>query len=107
MNFSENEGQHLIQVAGFGPTQHVIGPQEARQAEHRLADHRQIMGRFGEGDALTGEYLAAKAPDQNTQQCNLIRKDDFLCGFKTPTLCEGEVFGVRALVLPAWPPRFL
>ena len=107
MNFSEYERQHLIQFAGFGPTQHVIGPQQARQAEHRLADHGQVLGGFVEGDALTGEDLAAKAPDENTQQGNLIGKDDFLCGFKAPTFCEGEVFGVRALVLPAWPPRFL
>jgi hypothetical protein len=97
VNFSENEGQLLFQVAGFGPTQHVIGPQEARQAEHGLADHRQILGGFGEGDALACEDLAAKAPDQNTQQGNLIRKDDFLCGFKAPTFCEGEVLGVEAM----------
>jgi hypothetical protein len=76
----------------------VIGPQQARQPEHGLADHRQVLGGFGEGDALTGEDLAAKAPDQNTQQGNLVRKDDFLCGFKTPTFCEGEVFGVEAML---------
>jgi len=29
-NFSENEGQLLGQVAGFGPTQHVIGAEQAR-----------------------------------------------------------------------------
>jgi hypothetical protein len=75
----------------------VIGPQQARQPEHGLADHGQVLGGFGEGDALTGEDLAAKAPDQNTQQGNLVRKDDFFCGFKAPTFCEGEVFGVEAM----------
>ena len=85
----------------------MIGPQQARQAEHGLADHRQVLGGFVEGDALTCEDLATNAPDQNTQQGNLVRKDDFFCGFKAPTFCEGEVFGVRALVFPAWPPRFL
>ena len=53
VNFSEHKRQRLSQVAGFGPTQHVIGPQEARQAEHRLADHREVLGGFVEGDALT------------------------------------------------------
>ena len=85
----------------------MIGPQQARQAEHGLADHREVLGRFVEGDALTGQDLATEAPDQNTKQGNLIRKDDFFCGFKATAFCEGEVFGVRALVFPAWPPRFL
>jgi hypothetical protein len=76
----------------------VIGPQEARQAEHRLADHRQVLGGFVEGDGLTGQDLAAEAPDQDTQQGNLIRKDDFFCGFKAPTFCEGEVVGVEAML---------
>ena len=48
-DFSEDEGQRLSQVAGFGPTQHVIGAQEARQAEHGLADHREVLGGFVEG----------------------------------------------------------
>ena len=98
VNFSEHEGQLLSQVAGFGPTQHVIGPQQARQPEHRLADHRQVLGGFVEGDALTGQDLATKAPNQDTQQRNLIRKDDFFCGFKALTFGEGEVFRVEAML---------
>jgi hypothetical protein len=56
------------------------------------------VGGFVEGDALTGQDLATKAPNQNTQQRNLIRKDDFLCGFKAPAFCEGEVVRVEAML---------
>lgn len=46
VNFRKAEAQVLGQVAGFGPTQHVVGAEQARQPEHRFADHRQMLSGF-------------------------------------------------------------
>ncbi len=74
-------------------------------AEHPCVQHsadaaccRFSLRGFGEGHSLAGLDLLRKAPDEDTQQGDLIPEDDALGGLKAPAFGEGEVFGVKAVL---------
>ena len=50
------------------------------------------------GNALTGQDLTAKTPNQDTQESNFIPKDNALGGFQTLAFGGGKVIGIKAML---------
>jgi hypothetical protein len=92
--FPKGEFKMFDKGVGFISPQHVVGAQQAGEARHGFADHSQVR----DGEDIAGLDLICKAPDEDTEQGNLIPEDDPLGGLQAPAFGEGKVFGVEAML---------
>jgi len=98
MNFRKGAAERVGEGAGFGPAQHAVGAEQAGKTQHGFADHCQVMCGVKKGNALTGQDLTAKTPNQDTQESNFIPKDNALGGFQTLAFGGRKVIGIKAML---------
>jgi len=76
----------------------VVGAQQACQTQHGLTDHRQVLGGFNGGYALTGQNFFCKSSNQDTQQGYFIPKNNPIGGLQSPSFGKWKFFGVEAVL---------